>query len=128
MGGRSSRQKGQRGEREVARLFNDRGYQARRGDSQSRGAREADVEDTQFWIEVKRGKNCRVKAAIDQSQHDTDGRDALVFWRDDRREWRVDMDAATFFLLLGSCGPERWVLPYNPTTEEHDGDQDQEQD
>jgi len=113
----------------VARLFTDRGYQARRGDSQSRGAREADVEDTKFWIEVKRGKCCPIRRAIDQSQRDTDGRDALVFWRDDRREWRVDMDAATFFELLGACSPWRWLLPYDPHQEETDGEgEDQAQD
>ena len=121
MGGRHSRQKGQRGEREAAALFTDRGYQARRGDSQSRGAREADVEDTQFWIEVKRGKRCPIRRAIEQGARDTDGRHALVFWRDDRSGWRIDMAADTFFEMLASCGPANWVLPYEPTTEEPDG-------
>ena len=118
MGGRSSRQKGQRGEREVARLFTDRGFQARRGDSQSRGAREADVEDTGFWIEVKRGARCPVRRGIAQMERDTDGRPALLFWRDDRSDWRVDMDTGTFFEMLGSCGPDDWVVSYDSHTPE----------
>ena len=120
MGGRSSRQKGKRGEREAARLFTDRGYQARRGDSQSAGAREADVEDTFFWVEVKRGKRCPIRRAIAQSEGDTDGRFPLVLWRDDRSDWRIDMGADTFFAILASCGPSDWVLPYEPTQEERD--------
>jgi len=127
VGGRHSRQKGKRGEREVAHLFTDRGYQARRGDSQSRGAREADVEDTQFWIEVKRGARCPIRRAIEQAKGDTDGRRALVFWRDDRSDWRIDMAADTFFEMLASCGPADWVLPYEPTKEDRDGDEEQAQ-
>ena len=115
MSGRRSRQKGKRGEREVARLFTDRGYQARRGDSQSAGAREADVEDTSFWGEGTRGKRCPIRRAIAQSEGDTDGRPPLVFWRDDRSDWRIDMGADTFFEILASCGPTDWVLPYEPT-------------
>ena len=127
MSGRRSRQKGKRGEREVARLFTDRGYQARRGDSQSAGAREADVEDTSFWVEVKRGKRCPIRRAIEQSEGDTDGRPTLVFWRDDRSDWRIDMGADTFFEILASCGPTDWVLPYEPTdnAEERDAEQDE---
>ena len=127
MGGRSSRQKGKRGEREAARLFTDRGYQARRGDSQSAGAREADVEDTQFWVEVKRGKRCPIRRAIAQSEGDTDGRPTLVLWRDDRSDWRIDMGADTFFAILDSCGPSDWVLPYKPDTEERDGEESEDQ-
>ena len=127
MGGRSSRQKGKRGEREAVRLFTERGYQARRGDSQSRGAREADLEDTKWWVEIKRGKRCPIRRAIAQSERDTDGRPTLVFWRDDRSDWRIDMGADTFFAILASCGPSDWVLPYEPTQEEPDGSQAQDE-
>jgi len=126
MGGRSSRQKGKRGEREAARLFTSRGYQARRGDSQSRGAREADVEDTQFWIEVKRGKRCPIRRAIAQAEGDTDGRPPVVLWRDDRSSWRVDMAADTFLEVLASCGPAKWVVPYEPNPEDPDGVEDED--
>jgi hypothetical protein len=106
----------------VAHLFTDRGYQARRGDSQSRGAREADVEDTGFWVEVKRGKRCPIRRGIAQMEGDTDGRPTLLFWRDDRGPWRVDMSACTFFEMLASCGPGQWVVPYDATNPEgHDG-------
>ena len=126
MSGRRSRQKGQRGEREVARLFTERGHQARRGDSQSRGAREADVEDTRFWIEVKRGARCPIRRGIAQMEGDTDGRPTLLFWRDDRSDWRIDMGADTFFAMLASCGPAEWVLPYESTQEDRDGEVEDE--
>ena len=104
MGGRSSRQKGKRGAREAVRLFTDRGDQARRGDSQSRGAREADVEDTPFWVEVKRGKRVRLRAAIAQAEKDCDHRPPIVVWRDDRSEWRVDLALDIFLEICEGKG------------------------
>ena len=129
MSGRRSRQKGKRGERQVVHLFRDAGYNARRGDSQSRGAREADVEDTGFWIEVKIGKRPLIRRAIEQAQRDTDGRPPIVFWRDDRGPWRVDMGADTLLTILDTCGPKAPYVSYRlPEPEEHDGDEGQGQD
>lgn len=103
--GRSQRVKGACGEREVAKIFRANKYpDARRGDSQSRGAREADVEDTPFWIEVKRGKKVRLRAAIKQSQEDADHRPPIVVWRDDRCEWRVDVDLDIFLEICDGKG------------------------
>jgi hypothetical protein len=101
----NSRRKGAGGEREVAKLFSVGGYpDARRGDSQSRGAREADVEDTPFWIEVKRGKKVRLRAAIKQSKGDADYRPPIVVWRDDREEWRVDVSLDIFLEICEGKG------------------------
>jgi Holliday junction resolvase len=103
--GRSQRVKGACGEREAAKIFRENGYpDARRGDSQSRGAREADVEDTPFWIEVKRGKKVRLRAAIEQAKNDADYRPPIVVWRDDRSGWRVDVDLDIFLEICDGKG------------------------
>lgn len=103
--GSSSRRKGAGGEREAAAEFRNGGYpDARRGDSQSRGAREADVEDTPFWIEVKRGKKVRLRAAIDQANGDSDHRPPIVVWRDDRSGWRVDLALDIFLEICEGKG------------------------
>ena len=101
----NSRRKGAGGEREAAKKLRDGGYpDARRGDSQSRGAREADVEDTPFWVEVKRGKRVRLRAAIDQAERDCDHRPQIVVWRDDRSEWRVDLALDIFLEICDGKG------------------------
>lgn len=121
MSGRYSRNKGKRGERQVVHLFKEHGFEARRGDSQSRGAREADVEDVpMLWIEVKIGKP-RIRQAIEQAERDTDGRIPVVFWKDDRKDWRVDVDASTFLRMLGACRTQIPVLLSEPK-EDTDGD------
>ena len=113
--GRSQRVKGACGEREAAKIFRENGYpDARRGDSQSRGAREADVEDTPFWLEVKvptetitevkRGKKVRLRAAIEQAKNDADYRPPIVVWRDDRSGWRVDVDLDIFLEICDGKG------------------------
>ena len=103
--GRSQRVKGACGEREAAKIFRENGYpDARRGDSQSRGAREADVEDTPFWVEVKRGKKVRLRAAIEQAKNDADYRPPIVVWRDDRSGWRVDVDLDIFLEICDGKG------------------------
>ena len=112
--GKTSRNKGKRGEREVVNLFKQHGIEARRGDSQSRGAREADVELDElgkYWIEVKLGKQPRIRAAIPHAERDSDGRTPIVFWRDDRKDWRVDMGVGAFFELLGEAGLANGIEP-----------------
>jgi hypothetical protein len=81
--GKSQREKGKRGEREVATMFRERGWDVRRGWQSRAGTDQCDVENTPLWIEVKRGKRCSVPAAMRQALADTDGRTPVVFTRDD---------------------------------------------
>lgn len=85
--GKSQRDKGKRGEREVATLFRERGWDVRRGWQSRAGTDQCDVEGAGMWIEVKRGKRCNVQAAMRQAKADTDGRPCVVFTRDDGGEW-----------------------------------------
>lgn len=87
--GRSSREKGKRGEREVVTALRMVGYDARRGFQSRAGTDECDVEGTEYWIECKRGRRVNLRGAWKQAAADTDGRPPVVVWRDDRAEWMV---------------------------------------
>lgn len=91
MSGKRSRRKGATGEREVANILRDRfGIDTHRG-LQTAGANLCDVEGTRYWIEVKRGKRCRVRAGYAQAVGDStpDGRPPVLVWRDDHGQWMV---------------------------------------
>ncbi|MGA0313577.1 MAG: putative PDDEXK endonuclease [Ilumatobacteraceae bacterium] len=104
--GSTSRNKGARGEREVARVLTEiTGVEWRRGIAQTRrGGREApDVEPVDpesrwndWHLEVKRAKS-RVDrfAAMVQACRDAEERDCspVVVWRVDRQPWRVTVRA-----------------------------------
>ena len=104
--GSTSRNKGARGEREVAKVLGEiTGVEWRRGIAQTRrGGREApDVEPVDpesrwndWHLEVKRAKS-RVDrfAAMVQACRDAEERDCspVVVWRVDRQPWRVTVRA-----------------------------------
>lgn len=102
MSGLRSRRKGQSGEREVVEAFRQAGFPTARRCMQSQGAVGCDVEETPFWLEVKRGKKVNVRTAIKQAAKDTDGRTPIVVWRDDREPWRVDLSLEDFLRLVGA--------------------------
>ncbi len=95
MGGRMSREKGARGERELVLRFREAMPDApvRRG-LQSRGGEEVpDVDCPVFWIESKRGRKPNVRGALAQAAAAAPkGRIPLAVVRDDR--------AAAFVTLL----------------------------
>ena len=99
MSGRRSRSKGQRGEREVCQQLALHGLDVRRGWQARSGQVEADVEGTELWWEVKRGKRCNPRAAYKQALGDTDGRVPVVAWRDDQAPWMVTLSLADFLAL-----------------------------
>lgn len=89
MSGKLSRNKGARGEREVCNILRAAGYDVARA-NQSAGARCPDVDGVPgIWIEVKIGKRVNTRAAWRQACNDTDSREPVVVWRDDREEWMV---------------------------------------
>lgn len=89
MSGSKSRNKGARGEREVCNILRAAGYDVARS-NQAHGARSPDVDGVPgVWCEVKIGKKVNVRAAWRQACNDTDSREPVVIWRDDRQEWMV---------------------------------------
>ena len=101
--GSSQRNKGKRGEREVATIFRLKGYTTHRGWQTRSGQTECDVEGTPWWIEVKRGKKVNIRAAMRQAKDDTDGRPPIVVWRDDREPWMVSLTLEQFLALTGTA-------------------------
>ena len=105
MSGSHSRNKGKRGEREVAAIFADvfkgesirRGWQARAGDD------EPDVIMPWFWCEVKRGKAPRIMAAFRQSDDACGERKLMPIacTKEDRGEWMVTLRLTDLAELVG---------------------------
>lgn len=101
MGGRASRLKGQRAEREAAGMFRRLYPKAERGDPQSRGARQCDVENTPFRIEAKHRKGyIGIRAALRQCKKDAetynDSRPRCVVVKQDYDAWVIAFDLEEF--------------------------------
>lgn len=87
------KQKGNRGEREIAAKLREYGYDTRRG-TQYNGPIEADVEGLPgIHIEVKRVERLNIHEAMKQSRRDAKpGEIPIVIHRRNREPWRVTMD------------------------------------
>ena len=108
--GKHQREKGKRGEREVAHLFRKAGYCAERT-RQSDGSVDPDVRvrdregglEVPIWVEVKRRTKVGVHRFVEQAQEEAkpSGAAPVVFYREDGcTDWSVVLDAETFLKLL----------------------------
>ena len=89
----NSRQKGARGERELARKLREYGYDTRRGQQYSGANGDADVVGLPgIHIECKRVERLNLYDAISQSRHDArEGEIPLVMHRKNNCEWLVTL-------------------------------------
>lgn len=97
--GRASRAKGQRGEREVAKLIQEHlGHECRRGFQARGGSEEADVLGLPgHHVEVKRQERVNIWAAMRQAEADCDEEVVpVVFTRKNGEPWLVVMWAADY--------------------------------
>ena len=109
--GKASRDKGKRGEREIAALFRAHGFSARRGQQHSGGPDSPDVvhDVPGLHVEVKFRQQVSVFAALEQASRDTALEDApVVFMRKLRKPWIVVMDADDFLDLMEKIGDLAW--------------------
>lgn len=97
----NSRQKGARGERELAGIFRDYGYKARRGQQYCGANGDADVIGLPgIHVECKRVERLNLIDAIRQAVRDAKrGELSAVFHRRDRCEWLVTMRLEDWFTL-----------------------------
>lgn len=98
-----SRDKGKRGELEVAELLRKFGFDARRGQQFAGGGDSPDVRHDMagFHIEVKRTETFSLYDAMAQAERDKKAEeDALVFHRRNGKSWMVVMDAERFLKLV----------------------------
>ena len=88
--GKTSRDKGKRGEREVAGLLRSYGYDARRGVQYHGGEDSPDVVGLNgMHIEVKRTEALRLYEALSQSKADAGDDMPIVIHRKNNSEWVV---------------------------------------
>ena len=90
----NSRQKGARGERELAHILKEYGYKARRGQQFSGANGDADVVGLpHIHIECKRVEKLNLYSAMEQAKNDArEGECPAVFHRKDREKWLVTME------------------------------------
>ena len=101
---KSQREKGKRGEREIAALFRAHGFQARRGRQYKGGPDSPDIEHDipGLHVEVKFREHMSVFAALAWTSRDAgfEGDSPVVFMRKLRKPWIVVMDADDFLDLM----------------------------
>ena len=87
----NSRDKGKRGELELAKILRSRGYEARRGQQFSGANGDADVVGVDgYHIECKRVQNLNLNKAMEQSINDArSGEIPCVIHRRDRDYWKI---------------------------------------
>lgn len=99
--GKASREKGKRGERELAGILRSYGYAAKRGVQYQGGPDSPDVVGLPgVHIECKRVERLNLDAALKQASDDSDdGELACVFHRKNGGKWNVTMSMDDFMKL-----------------------------
>ena len=103
---RMSRTKGKVGEREVAALLREHGFDGARGVQYQGGRDSADVVGLPgFHIEVKRVEAFRLYEALEQAKGERKPGDIpAVFHRPNMRPWVVVLEASDFLSLVRAAG------------------------
>lgn len=100
--GKTSRNKGKVGERELAAALRAQGFEARRGQQYSGSETSADVVGLPgIHIECKRVEKLNIYEAVEQAQRDAgkSGELPAVFHRRNRKPWLVTMSMDDWFRL-----------------------------
>lgn len=107
----NSRQKGKRGELELAHVLEEYGVKARRGQQYSGLQGDADVVGLDgVHIECKRVEQLNVENAMQQAERDAqEGEIPAVFHRKNREEWKVTIRLEDFMNLY--LGPRTKPIP-----------------
>lgn len=94
----NSKQKGNRGERELAKVLQEYGYTTRRGHQFNGQTDEADVVGVPgLHIEVKRVEKLNLELAMSQSARDArEGEIPVVVHRKNGRPWLITMQLADY--------------------------------
>ena len=99
----NSKQKGKRGELELAAWLKDHGFTARRG-QQFKGTPDSPDVVVAEWpwahIECKRVQKLNLRAAMEQAQNDAGNKIPLVIHRTNDKPWLVTLSLADFIELV----------------------------
>lgn len=100
--GKSQREKGKRGEREVVDLFKAFGFDARRG-QQHKGTNDSPdviVIEAPVQVEVKRRQNMRLYNWMDKLDEEAGTNYPILFFRPDNKKWVSVMYAEDLLDIL----------------------------
>lgn len=98
--GKASRDKGKRGERELASKLREYGYDCKRGVQYHGGENSPDVVGLPgVHIECKRVERLNIEDAMTQAKHDAGGKLPAVFHRKNDCEWLVTMKLSDWITL-----------------------------
>lgn len=105
----NSRAKGARGERELAVVLKEHGFEARRGQQFQGGPDSPDVVTKHpalapFHIECKRVEAGNLYVWMDQARRDGVGKTPLVAHKRNGEEWVAILPLSSFLFLLQSLG------------------------
>ena len=96
--GKMQRQKGANAEREVAKMLNEHGYEAKRGQVFNH---EPDIVcDLPIHIEVKRAETTKIHEWFKQSEEQNRGKIPTVVHRRSKEPWMITMRFEDFLDLL----------------------------
>ena len=96
----NSREKGKRGERELASVLRKYGYETRRGQQYCGANGDADVIGLPgIHIECKRVEKLNLDDAMSQAKADSRGDIPAVFHRKNNSEWRVTLTLDDFITI-----------------------------
>ena len=112
----NSRNKGKVGERELAALLREHGFDARRGQQFSGSPDSPDVvSEALSWlhVEVKRVQNLNLANACAQASRDSAGKPWIVAHRKNRGPWFITMDADELGRVLHKVAPFLDVWPFS---------------
>lgn len=109
--GKSSRDKGSRGEREAVKYLSQVWPEARRGLQPQGGEVAPDVEGTPLWVEVKTRRTVSPAAALQQAERDTDGRTPIAWLREDHRKPQVAIRLAALMRIADPQCDTRYPDP-----------------
>lgn len=100
----NSKKKGNAGERELANILKEYGYNCRRSQQFcGKGGESADVIGLPFiHIECKRVEKLNIDEALNQAKRDCkQGKTPAVFHRKNRTNWKVTLDLDDFMKIYG---------------------------
>lgn len=105
----NSRNKGKRGELELAKFLKGFGYDARRGQQYSGANGDADVIGVPgLHIECKRVESLNVEKALLQAENDApEGQIPIVFHRRNGESWKVTLRADVFMRIYQVMHPSK---------------------
>ena len=105
----NSRAKGARGERELANILKDYGYDTRRGQQYSGANGDADVVGLPgIHVECKRAEALNIDKALDQSCRDAkDDEIPVVMHRKDRKSWKVTLHLSDWMEMYKAWEKDR---------------------